>query len=259
MTIIISFTTIPSRIDKIYLIIENLQKQTLLPDKIILNIPKKSIRFNTDYIIPESLLIFKEKISNFEIKFVDEDYGPATKLLPCLQEYTSNDDIIITIDDDVLLENHVIEELIEYHKKYPNNVLGFMGIIDGIFIHSEYLTLIGQNVAPINDIMGGYRSILYPRRVFDNDFFDHYKKILELHKAQQLPIIFSDDHLWSEYLKYKNVIELIIRTNYFNEYHPNKWNFIILNFKNGISDENNEEGKNAFISSLIIKDYFKSI
>jgi hypothetical protein len=257
MSIIVSLTTIPSRIDKIHVMIDSLSNQTLKPDKIILYIPKISKRLGTKYIIPESLLSCKDKIPCFDIHFIDDDYGPCTKLIPSIQEFTSSRDILISIDDDVILEEHTFEELIKYHKLHPNDVLCFMGINDGKYMHSEYLKYYNATTYVINDIMGGYRSILYPRTVFENDFFDHYQKLLVLHNNDELPIIFSDDHLWAEYLKYKNVTKRLIGTDHLNWHHPNGWNFKFMNLEDGISE--GATNLNTIQSSKIIQDYFSNL
>lgn len=252
MKIIVTLSTIPCRFELINIVIENLSQQTLKPDKIILYIPKRYIRFNTDYVIPESLLKCKDKIPYFEIKMIDNDYGPATKLLPALLDYTCDDDIIISVDDDVLLENHAFEELINLNKRFPNSVLGFMGINDNKFIHSEYLDNI--EMYPVNGILGGYRSILYPRHIFKDDFLNHYNKILELHNNNQLSMINSDDHLWYGYSQFKNIISYVIGTKYPNKSNTNGWNFKLLDFGNGISNDSN-----TYKSCEIIMKYFNSI
>ena len=93
---IISLTTIPSKFDNLHITIDSIIHQTLLPSKIIINIPKKyNFRMNNSSIDMKKINAFKAKYSNYNIfiNLINEDYGPGTKLLGLL-----NSDIISKID-----------------------------------------------------------------------------------------------------------------------------------------------------------------
>ena len=102
--IIVSFTTLPNRIDLIPEVIDSMQKQTIVPDKVVLYISKDD--FSS---VPTKLLQIKNKYSFFEIRLINENYGVATKLLPALKDF--HDDIIINIDDDIVYVPQFIENL----------------------------------------------------------------------------------------------------------------------------------------------------
>ena len=55
-----------------------------------------------------------------EIRWTDYDYKSFKKILPALQEFP--DDIIITVDDDLIYDKCMIELLYESYKKYPNAI-----------------------------------------------------------------------------------------------------------------------------------------
>ena len=94
-------STIPSRIGKISEIIDNLDKQTLKPEKIYLNIPYKYQRF-PDQTINEKDLI-KLNYKNLEINRC-EDFGPGTKIMGSIEK-VRNYDCVILLDDDHLYDH----------------------------------------------------------------------------------------------------------------------------------------------------------
>lgn len=112
--IIISFTTIKPRISSVYLVVESIAKQTIKPDKIILWISQKD--FHDDN-LPITLKRMMKR--GLEVRYV-EDIGPHTKLLYALKEFEN--DLIITIDDDIIYPIDLIENLYKIHKKYPNTI-----------------------------------------------------------------------------------------------------------------------------------------
>jgi hypothetical protein len=108
--IIISFTTIDSRINYIEPMICSILNQTLMPDKINLYISEDAGILNNG--------IKKEQLPDFIVDMVNEkkidliytkDIGPHTKLIPCLKEYWNQDCIIITVDDDRIYPSNLIE------------------------------------------------------------------------------------------------------------------------------------------------------
>jgi hypothetical protein len=108
--IIISFTTIDSRIDHIKPMIDSLLEQTLQADKINLYLSQekgvlnKGIEKNQ---IPEFI---KELVNFKKINLIfTKDLGPHTKLIPCLKEHWNQDCIIITVDDDRIYPNNLVE------------------------------------------------------------------------------------------------------------------------------------------------------
>jgi hypothetical protein len=114
---IISLTTIPSKFDNLHLTIDSIINQTMLPLKIIVNIPKVyNFRMS-------SCMISEDKINDFLVKyskwncFVNKtniDYGPGTKLLGLLEsDIMTNVDptnlYIILVDDDLIYKPYMIE------------------------------------------------------------------------------------------------------------------------------------------------------
>lgn len=121
---VISLTTLPSRIKNIRPTIASLCDQTIQPEKIILNIPKESRREKCGYVIPE----FLKNNPLVLINEVEEDLGPATKLLPTLKKYwNEHEQKIIVVDDDEIYPKMLVENYLKYADEYSNAVLTLVG------------------------------------------------------------------------------------------------------------------------------------
>ena len=110
-------STIPSRIGKISEIIDNLNKQTLKPEKIYLNIPYKYQRF-PDQTINEKDLI-KLNYKNLEINRC-KDFGPGTKIMGSIEK-VRNYDCVILLDDDHLYDENMCHFFLKAFEKEQVN------------------------------------------------------------------------------------------------------------------------------------------
>lgn len=96
---------------------DSLLNQTILPSKIVINIPKiYNFRMSHCYISPDKINAFMNIYSKFNviINFLDEDYGPGTKLLGLLHNNIVDYDnisntYIILVDDDVIYKQYMVE------------------------------------------------------------------------------------------------------------------------------------------------------
>lgn len=111
--LIVSLTTIPERIHKVYLCIETLLRQSIKPDYIILWV---SDIFQEDS-IPHNL----RKLHNrgLQIRFC-KDIGSYTKIIYALKRYPES--IIVTIDDDFFLPQDWLKLLYESYLKDPQYI-----------------------------------------------------------------------------------------------------------------------------------------
>lgn len=112
--IIVSLTTYNKRYESIYLTLKSLLLQTIKPDKIIVWL---------DDDIPENKIT--EEMSKFEkygieYRHTNLNIKPHTKYYYAMQEFP--DDIIITVDDDIIYPKNMIEDLMKAYKKYPNTI-----------------------------------------------------------------------------------------------------------------------------------------
>ena len=140
----ITLTTIPSRLGGIYKTIKSIEKQTLKPNKIFLNIPNEYYRF-------PGIRIPQTEIEKLKSELVQinrcNDFGPATKIMGALNEVKEFDCAII-IDDDHNYDERMCEIFIrEFEKKRDNFSYYIQKIFsinmaqcaDGFLINCAYL------------------------------------------------------------------------------------------------------------------------
>lgn len=118
---IISLTTIPSRLPLIGLTLKSLMRQRLAPARIVLNLPRFSRRENVPYVAPA----FLDGLRSVEIRWC-EDLGPATKLLPTLQQEPP-DRRIIVVDDDRIYPANLVEDLMSGSARRPSAAIAMRG------------------------------------------------------------------------------------------------------------------------------------
>jgi len=112
--VIVSMTTHSKRIYKVYLAIESLLQQTVKPNKIILWLANDEF---DDENIPEKLRRLKKR--GLEIEYY-KDIRQYKKIIPVLEKYP--EDIIITVDDDVIYQDDLVENLMNSYKKDPQSI-----------------------------------------------------------------------------------------------------------------------------------------
>ncbi|MCM1167686.1 MAG: glycosyltransferase [Ruminococcus sp.] len=112
--IIVSFTTIPYRIDAAAVVISILLKQTLKPDRIILYLGEDEFE---GIELPD--LLKKEIECGVEVRYC-QNILSHKKYYYTMQEYP--DDIVITVDDDIIYDERLVEELYKSYLKFPNAV-----------------------------------------------------------------------------------------------------------------------------------------
>ncbi|MBV6645851.1 MAG: hypothetical protein KI790_10400 [Cyclobacteriaceae bacterium] len=116
-------TTLPSRIANIGPTVASLTHQSILPGRILINIPKESSREKRGYNIPT----FLKRLPLVEINVIDKDFGPATKWLPALEKYAKKPETqIIVVDDDEIYPHHLVSNYLRFANDH-NAVLTLVG------------------------------------------------------------------------------------------------------------------------------------
>jgi hypothetical protein len=173
--VIASLTTLPDRIANLEPTIRSLLEQTRPPDKIVVAIPKFSIRQKAPYIIPAYL----ERMPRVRVLRCDKDWGPATKFIPIIQEELAagrGETLIMVVDDDRIYPRDALEIFLHYHKQMPNTALCFRGalippnlvwFLPKIFRASQIREV--KRVAVIT----GTASYLIQPRFFDSALWDY--------------------------------------------------------------------------------------
>ena len=112
--IIVSLTSFPARISTTYLTINSLLNQTLMPNKIILNLSEEEF-LNKEKDLPENLLNLQKQ--GLTINWCKNNVRSYKKLIPTLNSYPN--DIIITVDDDFVYDKNLIKFLYNSYKNDP--------------------------------------------------------------------------------------------------------------------------------------------
>ena len=169
--VIVSLTSFPARIDKVYLCVNSILRQKVRATEIILWLAET--QFPEGKGIPNSLLNLEKY--GFKIKFCD-DIRSYKKIFYTAQEYKNA--ILITVDDDTLYPEDWLERLINTYKEYPECVCCYRAhkivLRDGeIAPYSEWIGLSPDEKGPdMRLIPIGVGGVLYPPDYFENVDFD---------------------------------------------------------------------------------------
>ncbi|MEQ1311011.1 glycosyltransferase family A protein [Acinetobacter sp. XH1639] len=235
---IVSLTTFPARIDKIWIVIDSILRQTLRPKKIILTLSE--LQFEGKKIPSRLIKLQEEKL--LEVIWSSDDIRSHKKYLYSMLRYP--DEIVVTIDDDFIYEKSMLENLYDHHQIYPDCVITHLALERNGANYSDWKNLLLKEVKPTYNIMQfGGSGVLYPAYSLYSDAFDK-TKILELSPLA--------DDLWLNAMAIINSTK-IVKTNY-------KFYLLPLIFKNNkelyaknvLEDKNNEQIKN-------IESYYGSI
>lgn len=180
--IVISLTTVPSRARYLSKFLESIEKQTVLPSRIELNIPTEYHKRNLGKI--------DKKLIPSDLDVYDcVDYGPATKILPTLKRYSDTDTRIIYCDDDRLYNENWVRNLVSVADRNPTSAICDECISIRSIIHRYYhphkdlrykikkaLTLgryrpYRTDKKTASDIAQGFGGVLVKPSFFDNRVF----------------------------------------------------------------------------------------
>ena len=118
---VISLSSIPSRFDRLSATLDLLVRQSVPPLDVQVNIPHSYRRFpDWDGVLPE----VPEGVTIFRC---DEDFGPATKLLPTLQRFEGQDVDILFCDDDMRYPRHWASWFLRQRARQPEACIALCG------------------------------------------------------------------------------------------------------------------------------------
>jgi len=238
--VVISLTTTPPRIQKIWPTIHSLLLQSQLPSKIYLWIPKHYKRFNNTSIphIPEFL-----NHPLIQVERIDKDWGPATKLLPALEKFKDLPETkIIVVDDDRVYPPELISTLIIHASAHPKSAITLIGT--DIKQHKRIKYKKTRVPYPV-DVLMGHGGYLVKPKFFSPAVFDYSQAPFEA---------FFEDDVWLSGHLFRNTISRLRVPSK----HPATQNLKLLNvfkFSNPLCRNENQNGLNF----LKVWSYFLSI
>ena len=122
---VVSFTTIPPRFERLPRKIQSIIEQKVMPDAIEIYIPKRYRR------VPGRRPVFPRLPSAVQVIEVDEDLGPATKLLPALKKWeTESVYFLVCGDDGVQYRNWISSRPRRIHLHTDDRLSGPFNTLD---------------------------------------------------------------------------------------------------------------------------------
>lgn len=112
--ITVSLTSFGKRLELVHIAIKSLMVQTMKADAIVLYLAEEDSRKK----IPQEEELIK---AGLRIERNVKDLKSHKKYFYAVQEYSEN--LIITVDDDVMYDDRLIEDLYAEHLKYPGTVI----------------------------------------------------------------------------------------------------------------------------------------
>lgn len=125
--IIVSMTSWPKRIKNVEPVLKTILAQTLLPDRIVINL--SLVEFpEMEQSLPQNLLDFIGENGIIEINWVEENTKVYKKIIPTMLKY--KDALVVGIDDDFSYPEGMLEDMYRVYLKNPNspiagNVYGY--------------------------------------------------------------------------------------------------------------------------------------
>ena len=117
--VVVSLTSFPARIEKVWVTIETIFRQSVKADEVILWLADS--QFDGFDSLPESLKSLCNR--GLTIRFCD-DLRSHKKYYYTFKDY--GDDLVILMDDDTFYPKDVIKKLMRLHKKYPDDIISML-------------------------------------------------------------------------------------------------------------------------------------
>lgn len=225
----VSLTSFPARIDYVYLAIRSILNQNKRPKRIILWLGEDYFP-NGEEDLPNSLLELKPL--GLEIQFC-EDIKAHTKYHYAFLKYP--DELIVTVDDDIIYPVNLLQILLKTHSKYPNCVVA--NRVRNMELNNEgykpyrewKLNRVESHKNPSMKLLAtGVGGVLYQPNLFQNSLYD-------LDSIKKINCI--GDDIWLKAAQVVSDVPVVFTNFYFRQF-----------FQIPESQEENLFSKNVFDS-----------
>lgn len=224
--VVVSLTSFPARIGYVYLTIESLLRQTVLPGRIILWLSKE--QFPSEETVPKRLKELQNEV--FQIRYVDGDIKSHKKYFYSFREYPEK--MVITVDDDIIYFPCLVEQLLDVAQRYPNCIVANhakkLTYTDGALNDYKHWRL-AKPFDTVDNVQIGVGGVLYPPNCLFAD-------CLKLELSQKLAP--SVDDLWLNAMARLQGTN-IVRTDNKKEFLP-----IVIPENQTLTSTNNGQNRN---------------
>lgn len=204
--IIVSLTTYPGRITTVASVIENMIYQTVAPDMVVLCLSEKNFPNKLEDLPVRLLKLMRHGLT---IEWSEEDIRSYKKIIPVLKQFEN--DIVITVDDDLKYPLDMIEKLYDAHKKFPKAICAFrthritLDENGEIAPYSEWVKEDCSNTFEERwDLFATTGAgTLFPPRVFDEEAYN-LDDIRELCPTA--------DDIWVKFMAMRNKVPVVLAT-----------------------------------------------
>lgn len=199
--IIVSLTTIPSRIDKVWITIESLLRQREKPDRILLWLAEDEFR---EVPIPKKLRMQEKR--GLEIRYCN-NLKSYKKFYYSMLEFP--DDYVLTVDDDSIYSERMIQEMLAVSKVYPNCIvsnrshrirLDKQEVFEYLRWHSYDDRRNISDIPSYQNFFTGNGGVLFPVRLLDKTIFDH---------EAFMKIAPTADDAWLNFVAWKSKVKIV--------------------------------------------------
>lgn len=239
--VIVSLTTYPARMSGLPLVLETLFHQTVTPSKIILWLAEEQYENHAKVLI--ELKDFIDR--GLEVRFC-EDLRAHKKYYYSMKYYPEA--LVITVDDDILYSENMIELLLEKHREFPDCIVACraheMKFENGCPMPYSSWNILAKNcIGPDLKLCAtGGAGCLYPPRVLSEDVFD--KDVFK-------EICFYADDIWMKCMSFICGTKVVLT----EKNNPEIITVISNDNRNGLAAYNVVQRKNDEQLAAITKRY----
>lgn len=141
--IIVSLTSYPARIKKVWLTIETLLRQSLKPSKIVLWLSKNQFPEELED-VPEQLV--RQMTRGLEIRFVEGDIRSHKKYYYVFHQYPQTP--VFLIDDDILYPSNILSDSYQLFLKNQDSVVANFGFWYRWNVDNQYFDIVRGDLSP---------------------------------------------------------------------------------------------------------------
>ena len=207
MNPIVSFTSYKPRLKYCKTVIDSLLANTYKPWKIVMTLAKEDVQY-----IPADLQEYIDS-GTVELIIADVDLRPHNKYFYSMQKYRENP--IITVDDDIIYPEDLIQSLMDSYKQYPDCVharrvhkktYNWLGRIKP---YRKWVFECKDVLSPSTELLAtGVGGILYPPDILK----------ISSNNIEDIMKVISVDDIYLHYLELKLGVRVVYVKNSMN--HP---------------------------------------